>query len=310
MEELFELSIEDFEEEIEKEIEEEEDEVFEEPDDYLPSAVQAYMNDIAKIPLLTFEEEQELGKLIQMGDKNAKQKLIKSNLRLVVSIAKKYLLKSKIPFLDLVQEGNMGLIRAVEKFDYTRGYKFSTYATYWIKQQISKGMIEQGRTIRVPMHIIDGLSKLNKATRALSQELGREPSAAELSQYMGVALKTVKELQGIIKDPVSLDAGVGDDEETTMGELIADESVEDPHQRLFYEDTQNTITTVLRTLDEKEKEVIEMRFGLNHSRPKTLEEIGEYFKLTKERIRQIEEKALRKLRNPVRAGMLRECLED
>lgn len=305
MEEMIEIEL-----DLIEENEDEEAEEFEVDDNYLPTAVQSYIQNISAYPLLTFEEEQELGKLIQMGNKEAKQRLIQCNLRLVVSIAKRYLIKSKIPFLDMVQEGNFGLIKAVDKFDYSRGYKFSTYATYWIKQQISKGMAEQGRTIRIPAHIIDGLSKLNNAVKKLTQDLKREPTTAEIAVYLEIPFKKVRELQNIIKDPVSLDVGVGDDEETTIGDLVADENVVDPHEKLFREDTCKTINTVLATLDTKEKEVIEMRFGLNNSRPKTLEEIGAYFKLTKERIRQIEEKALRKLRNPARSGMLKVCMED
>ena len=308
MEEVIEIMVEDL-----VEIEEIEDETDEEefiPDkSYLPTAAQAYMRQLADMPLLTAEEEQELGKRIKAGDTKAKERLIEANLKLVVSIAKKYLTRTKISFLDLVQEGNVGLISAVDKWDYTLGYKFSTYAHWWIRQSISKAVAEQSRTIRVPMHIIDGLSKLNTATRNLYQVLNREPTVHEIAKEMGVEVKKVKELQSVIKEPSSLDATFGDDDETTVGDLVADET-EDVMKNLYQEELTKTIDKVLSTLDDKEREVIRFRFGMVDGKAKTLSEIGKIFDLSKERIRQIEDKALKKLRNPVRANMLKGCLED
>lgn len=275
----------------------------------IPDATRAYMHQIGRIPLLSFEQEQELGQKIAAGDVEARNKLVESNLRLVVSIAKRYTGRSRMSFLDLVQEGTMGLIRAVDKFDYTMGYKFSTYATYWIRQAISKAVAEQSRTIRVPMHIIEALSKLNTVTRKLFQELEREPTAEEIATRMELTVEKVKELMTIVKEPTSLDATLSDDDETTVGDLVADESVEDFNTSIFQEEVAKTIQEVLLTLDPREQEVITMRYGLKGTKARTLEEIGNHFSLTKERIRQIEEKALRKLRNPIRSEKLRYCLE-
>ena len=307
MEEMIEVMVEDL-VEIEEIDEEEDDEEFTPDKSYLPTAAQAYMHQLANIPLLTQEEEQALGQRIKAGDRRAKDLLIESNLKLVVSIAKKYLSRTKMTFLDLVQEGNLGLIAAVDKWDYSLGYKFSTYAHWWIRQSISKAVAEQSRTIRVPMHIIDGLSKLNSATRQLYQTLNREPSPHEIAKAMGVEVKKVKELQSIIKEPSSLDATFSDDDETTVGDLVADESIDVMHD-IYQEELTKSINKVLSTLDDKEREVIRLRFGMDTGKPKTLNEIGEIFDLSKERIRQIEEKALKKLRNPVRANMLKDCLE-
>lgn len=274
----------------------------------IPDATRAYMHQIGRIPLLTFEQEQELGKKMAAGDAYAREKLIESNLRLVVSIAKRYINRSRMSFLDLIQEGTLGLIRAVDKFDYTRGYKFSTYATWWIRQAISKAVAEQSRTIRVPMHIIEALSKLNTVSRRLYQELEREPTAAELAAEMSLPIDKVKELLAIVKEPTSLDSTLTDDDETTVGDLVADET-EDFSAGIFQEEMANLIQEVLMTLEDREKEVITMRYGLKNTKPRTLEEIGNHFGLTKERIRQIEDKALRKLRNPMRSEKLRHCLE-
>jgi RNA polymerase primary sigma factor len=275
----------------------------------IPDATRAYMHQIGRIPLLSFEQEQELGQRIAAGDIEARNKLVESNLRLVVSIAKRYTGRSRMSFLDLVQEGTMGLIRAVDKFDYTMGYKFSTYATYWIRQAISKAVAEQSRTIRVPMHIIEALSKLNTVTRKLFQELEREPTAEEIAARMELTVEKVKELMTIVKEPTSLDTTLTDDDETTVGDLVADETVEDFNTSIFQEEVAKTIQEVLLTLDPREQEVITMRYGLKGTKARTLEEIGNHFSLTKERIRQIEEKALRKLRNPIRSEKLRYCLE-
>ena len=291
----------------------EEVEVEKEPEydmSYMPDATRAYMHQISRIPLLTYEEEQALGARIAQGDESARKILIESNLRLVVSIAKKYLTRTKIPFLDLIQEGNIGLMRAVEKFDYTKGYKFSTYATWWIRQSISKAVVEQSRAIRVPVHVIEQLSKMGKVSHDLFQELLREPTPAEIAERMGVEVSKVKELQTIVKDPVSIDQSINDEDDATLGDLVADESVESPIEDLHQEEVNTKITTVLSTLETREAEVISLRYGLGGTRPQTLDEIGKTYGLSKERIRQIEEKALRKLRNPLRAGILRECLEN
>ena len=275
---------------------------------FIPDAINAYIKSISKIPLLTSEEEQILGEKIAKGNEEARNKLIESNLRLVVSIAKHYTHRSKIPFLDLIQEGNIGLTHAVEKWDYTMGYKFSTYATYWIKQAISKAVTEHSRSIRVPMHVIEQLNKLNKTSRILFQELKREPSAKEIAALMGIEEKKVRELQLIVKDPISIDQTINDEEDATIGDLIADEDYESPIESIYREQTSTAIDCVLKTLDSREADVIKLRYGLNGKKPQTLDEIGKEYNLSKERIRQIEEKALSKLRHPMRANMLRNFL--
>ena len=273
----------------------------------VPDTYHAYMREISRIPLLSAEEERELAKKVMEGDENARIKLAESNLRLVVSIAKTYLSKTKLSFLDLIQEGNIGLMRAVDKFDYTMGYRFSTYATWWIRQAISKS-ITGNRIIRVPPHIITLLSKMSAARRKLAQELNREPKVGELAEAIGITVEKLKWLQSI-KEPSSLDTTIGDDEETTVGDLVADQSVEDPNAAIFQEQVAARIREVLTTLDEREQQIIALRYGLGSNKPKTLDEIGKIFGLTRERIRQIEDKALRKLRNPARTNMLKGCLE-
>lgn len=276
---------------------------------YIPDSTRAYIYQIARIPLLTKEEEQELGRRIQEGDAEAENKLAESNLRLVVSIAKKYINRSKLPFLDLVQEGNIGLMTAVKRFDYTKGYKFSTYATWWIKQSISKAAVENSRTIRVPLHIIEKLSRLSAVSRELLQTLNREPTVAEIAKAMNLPEDKVRDLQAIVKDPISMESSLNDEDDTSIGDLVADEEDYSPIETVHREEVSAKIATILTTLDSREAEVLTLRFGLNGKAPKTLEEVGKHFNLTKERIRQIEQKALKKLRNPVRANMLRDCLD-
>lgn len=271
----------------------------------IPDATRAYMHQISRIPLLTFEQEQELGRRIKEGDMAAREKMIESNLRLVVSVAKTYMNKTKMPLLDIIQEGNVGLMTAVDKWDYSLGYKFSTYAVWWIKQSISKTMAEN-RAIRVPMHVISLLSKLSAAKAELRHELNREPNIEEVAAKMEIEPAKVRWLYEI-KEPTSLDITLNDEDDTTVGDLVADET-ESFDTGIFQEQVNTRIMEVLETLDAREKEVIELRYGLNQSAPMTLEQIGAKFGLTKERIRQIEDKALRKLRNPIRANMLKGCL--
>ena len=276
----------------------------------MPEATKAYLNSIAKLPLLTQSQEQELGKRLAQGDMAAREKLIQGNLRLVVSIAKKYNGKSsRMTFLDLIQEGNVGLMRAVDKWDYSMGFKFSTYATYWIKQAISKELMEQSRGIRIPPHIIEQLSKLNKVTNELTIRLERTPTVAEIAAAMEETEEKVRELRAIVKDPISIDQSINDEDDATIGDLVADDSVESPIENLHQEEVAKKVKNVLSTLDEREADIIKRRFGIGNRRAQTLDDIGKDYGLSKERIRQIEEKAMRKLRNPMRASMLKECLE-
>lgn len=275
----------------------------------IPDATKAYLREISKHPLLSQEEEQLIGARICAGDDKAREELIVANLRLVVSIAKKYTSNTKIPFLDLVQEGNLGLIKAVEKWDYTLGYKFSTYATWWIKQSISKAVAEQSRMIKIPTHVIEQLSKLGKITNQLTQELHREPTPAEIAAVWGIEEKEVKRLQSIVKEPISIDQSLNDEDDATVGDLIADDSEDSPLKDLYQESVVKTVNTVLDTLETREADVLRRRYGIGGKAPQTLEEVGKEYGLSKERIRQIEEKALKKLRNPMRSGALKELLE-
>ena len=276
---------------------------------YVPEAIKSYINAISQIPLISLEEEQSLGERIKEGDEEAKTQLAESNLRLVVSIAKHYVHRTRIPFLDLIQEGNIGLMRAVDKWDYALGYRFSTYATYWIKQSISKVITEQSRAIRVPIHAIEQLSKMNKITNELFQELQREPIAAEIAEKMGITIEKVKELQNIVKEPVSIDQTINDEEDATVADLVADTSIESPLIDLHKEEVCRKIQDVLSTLEEREADILCRRYGILNNRPQTLEEVGNAYGLSKERIRQIENKALNKLRHPIRANMLKDYLE-
>ena len=273
------------------------------------NAIREYLNSIRNIPLLSEEEEREFAIAAAKGDENAREKMITANLRLVVKIAKSYSGRAyNRSFLELIQEGNMGLMRATEKFDAEKGFRFSTYATYWIKQAISKAIIDQSRAVRLPAHIINELNKFNKAIRELTQKLNRVPTEKELAVHLGVSVKKINEYYDISREPCSLDVTIDEDEETSMIDLIADENASK-----FTEDNEgylkDAIYSVLDTLTEREKKIIELRFGLIDGRQRTLEEVGKEFNLTKERIRQLENSALKKLRNPVRSSKLLEVWE-
>ena len=270
--------------------------------------VRMYLKEIGKVPLLTAEEERELAIRMQNGDEEAKNKLCESNLRLVVSIAKRYLNRG-LTFLDLIQEGNLGLIKAVDKFDYTKGFKFSTYATWWIRQAITRSIADQARTIRIPVHMVETINKLIRIQRQLLQELGREPSAEEIAKEMGITVEKVREIKKISQDPVSLETPIGEEEDSHLGDFIPDDDVPAPVDAAAYSMLKEQLMEVLDTLSEREKKVLMLRFGLEDGRPRTLEEVGKEFNVTRERIRQIEAKALRKLRHPSRSKKLRDYLE-
>ena len=270
--------------------------------------VRMYFKEIGKVPLLSAEEERELAIRIEQGDEEAKKKLCESNLRLVVSIARRYLNRG-LSFLDLIQEGNLGLIKAVEKFDYTKGYKFSTYATWWIRQAITRSIADQARTIRIPVHMVETINKLIRISRQLLQEYGREPTSEEIAREMGISVEKVREIKKISQDPVSLETPIGEEEDSHLGDFIPDEDIPSPVDAAAYSMLQKQLREVLDTLSEREKKVLILRFGLDDGRPRTLEEVGKEFNVTRERIRQIEAKALRKLRHPSRSKKLRDYLE-
>lgn len=273
-------------------------------------AIKEYLKSIRNIPLLSEEEERETAIAAVRGDENARQTMITSNLRLVVKIAKTYIGRSSnLSFLDLIQEGNLGLMKAIEKFDAEKGFRFSTYATYWIKQAISKAVIDQSRAVRLPAHIINELNKFNKAIRELSQQYGRTPTDKELAAYLEVSVKKINEYYTISKEPCSLDVTIDEDEDTAMIDLIADENAT-KFMDIDELSIRDTIYSVLSTLSERERKIIELRFGFVDGRQHTLEEVGKEFNLTKERIRQLEASALKKLRNPVRSEKLREVWES
>lgn len=269
------------------------------------NGLQVYMNSIRNVPLLTKEEERDLAIKFAAGDKKAKEKLVNANLRLVVMAAKQYNLHTALSFEDLIQEGNMGLMRAVDTYDVSKGFRFSTYAMYWIKQSISRAMLNQGRAIRVPVNVLEFKSKYNKAVKALFEQLGRDPSTEEVAKFMNEKVEKVKEMETLIKDPVSLNTSLNDEDDGTLEDLVADPNQDRPDDRIDNELRAKAINAVLETLGEREKNVIIARFGLNGTRAKTLEEIAAEYKLTKERIRQIEQAALHKLRNPRRLDALR-----
>ncbi len=269
--------------------------------------VKMYLKDIGKVPLLSAEEEIELAKRMETGDEMAKKKLAESNLRLVVSIAKRYVGRGML-FLDLIQEGNLGLLKAVEKFDYRKGYKFSTYATWWIRQAITRAIADQARTIRIPVHMVETINKVTRVSRDLLQKLGREPLPEEVGEVMGLPKERVQEIMKIAQEPVSLETPIGEEEDSHLGDFIQDESIPTPveatNQTLLHEQ----LDEVVSTLTEREQRVIKLRFGWDDGRPRTLEEVGKEFNVTRERIRQIEAKALRKLRHPNRSRKLKDFL--
>ena len=269
--------------------------------------VRMYLREIGRIPLLTYNEELELAKKILEGDEDAKQKLAESNLRLVVSIAKKYVGRGML-FLDLIQEGNMGLIKAVEKFDYTKGFKFSTYATWWIRQAITRAIADQARTIRIPVHMVETINKLIRTSRHLLQQLGREPSPEEIAAEMEIPVEKVTEIQKIAQDPVSLETPIGEEEDSHLGDFIQDEDSPAPHDAASYTMLREQLEEVMNTLTPREAKVLKLRFGLEAGKSRTLEEVGKEFNVTRERIRQIEAKALRKLRHPSRSKKLKDYM--
>ena len=269
--------------------------------------VRMYLREIGKIPLLTYDQEIELAKGILEGDEESKQKLSESNLRLVVSIAKKYVGRGML-FLDLIQEGNMGLIKAVEKFDYTKGYKFSTYATWWIRQAITRAIADQARTIRIPVHMVETINKLIRTSRHLLQQLGREPTAEEIAKEMEISVEKVIEIQKIAQDPVSLETPIGEEDDSHLGDFIQDDDSPAPQDSVAYTLLKEQLEEVMQTLTPREAKVLKLRFGLEDGKARTLEEVGKEFKVTRERIRQIEAKALRKLRHPSRSKKLKDYM--
>ena len=269
--------------------------------------VRMYLREIGRIPLLTFDEELDLAKRILKGDEEAKQKLAESNLRLVVSIAKKYVGRGML-FLDLIQEGNMGLIKAVEKFDYTKGFKFSTYATWWIRQAITRAIADQARTIRIPVHMVETINKLIRTSRHLLQQMGREPTPEEIAAEMEIPVEKVMEIQKIAQDPVSLETPIGEEDDSHLGDFIQDEDSPEPHDSAAYTLLKEQLEEVMNTLTPREAKVLKLRFGLEDGKARTLEEVGREFEVTRERIRQIEAKALRKLRHPSRSKKLRDYM--
>ena len=270
--------------------------------------VRMYLKEIGKVPLLSAEEEIELAKKMELGDQEARKRLAEANLRLVVSIAKRYVGRG-MQFLDLIQEGNLGLIKAVEKFDYRKGYKFSTYATWWIRQAITRAIADQARTIRIPVHMVETINRLVRTSRQLVQELGREPTVEEIAKRMEIPPERVREIRKISQDPVSLETPIGEEEDSHLGDFIQDDHVAVPAEEAAFTLLHEQLMEALSTLTEREQKVLRLRFGLDDGKPKTLEEVGGEFHVTRERIRQIEAKALRKLRHPSRCRKLKDYLD-
>ena len=270
--------------------------------------VRMYLKEIGKVPLLSAEEEIELAKRMENGDQAAKKRLAEANLRLVVSIAKRYVGRGML-FLDLIQEGNLGLIKAVEKFDYTKGYKFSTYATWWIRQAITRAIADQARTIRIPVHMVETINKLIRVSRQLLQELGREPTPEEIAEEMNMPVERVREILKISQEPVSLETPIGEEEDSHLGDFIQDDNVPVPAEAAASTLLKEQLVEVLGTLTDREQKVLRLRFGMDDGRARTLEEVGKEFNVTRERIRQIEAKALRKLRHPSRSRKLKDYLD-
>ena len=274
----------------------------------LDDPVKMYLKDIGRVPLLSADEEVELAKRMAENDVAAKKRLSEANLRLVVSIAKRYVGRGML-FLDLIQEGNLGLMKAVEKFDYQKGFKFSTYATWWIRQSITRAIADQARTIRIPVHMVETINKLTRVQRVLLQEFGREPTPAEIAEKMGVTEDRVREIQKIAQDPVSLETPIGEEEDSHLGDFIEDENTTTPSDSVAFTMLKEQLLGVLDTLTPREEKVLRLRYGIDDGKPRTLEEVGREFNVTRERIRQIEAKALRKLRHPSRSKKLKDFLE-
>ena len=299
--------LEEIEEVTEEEIVETEAEIIADSNYSTDDPVRMYLKEIGKVPLLTADEEIELATRMSEGDEEAKRRMAEANLRLVVSIAKRYVGRGML-FLDLIQEGNLGLIKAVEKFDYTKGYKFSTYATWWIRQAITRAIADQARTIRIPVHMVETINKVIRVSRQLLQELGHDPSAEEIAKEMGMPVEKVRDILKIAQEPVSLETPIGEEEDSHLGDFIPDEDASEPSEAASFSLLKEQLMEVLDTLTPREKKVLELRFGIVDGRTRTLEEVGKEFNVTRERIRQIEAKALRKLRHPSRSRKLKDFL--
>ena len=304
------IDLDEAEEDLEDLVDEVESDSFEdiEKSMSIDDPVRMYLTEIGKVPLLSADEELELAKRMETGDEDAKQRLCEANLRLVVSIAKRYVGRG-MQFLDLIQEGNLGLIKAVDKFDWRKGFKFSTYATWWIRQAITRSIADQARTIRIPVHMVETINKQIRVTRQLLQELGRDPSPEEIAKEMDMPVEKVREISKIAQEPVSLETPIGEEEDSHLGDFIPDEDVPSPADAAAFSMLKDQLNEVLSTLTDREQEVLRLRFGLDDGRQRTLEEVGQQFNVTRERIRQIEAKALRKLRHPNRSRRLKDYLE-